>query len=182
MRSKQIRREKEMEKMRSRRLRLTAKVLGVAGSMLLVYALMLECCTFTGTDVNTSVRLLDFVGPKMITAFGLVEMAIVFSLLNYAMPQILTGSFTGLWAGFICREILKTQGAVIGAGVYVLILSAAFIVASGIVFAVAEHKYKVYGKTDRKSRLLRKLEVFCNAALGLSIVLFCVFEALMSHK
>jgi len=171
-----------MEKKRLRRLRLTAKVLGVAGSMLLVYALMLECCTFTGTDVNTSVRLLDFVGPKMITAFGLVEMAIVFSLLNYAVPQILTGSFIGLWAGFICREILKTQGAVIGAGVYVLILSAAFIVTSGIVFAVAEHKYKVYGKTDRKSRLLRKLEVFCNAALGLSIVMFCFFEALLSHK
>ncbi len=172
-----------MEKKRSRRLRLTAKVLGVAGSMLLVYALLLECCTFTGqAGAGASVTLLEFIGPKMITAFGLVEMAIVFSILNYAVPQILTGSFIGLWAGFICREILKTQGAVIGPGVYVLILSAALILASGIVFAVAEHKYKVYGKTDRKSRLLRKLEVFCNAALGLSIVLFCVFEALMSHK
>ena len=172
-----------MEEFKLRSLRLMAKAIGIAGSAALICALLLECCTFTGqTDVGASVTLLEFIGPKMITAFGLVEMAIVFSILNYAVPQILTGSFIGLWAGFICREILKTQGAVIGAGVYVLILSAALILASGIVFAVAEHKYKVYGKTDRKSRLLRKLEMFCNAALGLSIVLFCVFEALMSHK
>ncbi|MCR4775976.1 MAG: hypothetical protein K5869_06325 [Saccharofermentans sp.] len=172
-----------MEEIKLRSLRLKAKAIGIAGSAALICALLLECCTFTGqAGAGASVTLLEFIGPKMITAFGLVEMAIVFSILNYAVPQILTGSFIGLWAGFICREILKTQVAVIGAGVYVLILSTALILASGIVFAVAEHKYKVYGKTDRKSRLLRKLEVFCNAALGLSIVLFCVFEALMSHK
>ena len=172
-----------MEEIKLRSLRLKAKVIGIAGSAALICALLLECCTFTGpAGAVTSATLLEFIGPKMITAFGLVEMAIVFSLLNYAVPQILTGSFIGLWAGFICREILKTQGAVIGPGVYVLILSAALILTSGIVFAVAEHKYKIYGKTDRKSKLLRKLEVFCNAALGLSIVLFCVFEALMSHK
>ncbi|MBR1905615.1 MAG: hypothetical protein IJ819_04070 [Clostridiales bacterium] len=171
-----------MEEFKLRSLRLKAKAIGIAGSAALICALLLECCTFTGAGAGASVTLLEFIGPKMITVFGLVEMAIVFSILNYALPQFLTGSFIGLWAGFICREILKTHGAVIGAGVYVLILSAAFILASGIVFAVAEHKYKVYGKTDRKARLLRKLEVFCNAALGLSIVLFCVFEALMNHK
>ena len=172
-----------MEEFKLRSLRLKAKAIGIAGSAALICALMLECCTFNRpAGAVTSDTLLDFIGPKMITAFGLVEMAIVFLILNYAVPQILTGSFIGLWAGFICREILKTQGAVIGAGVYVLILSAVLILASGIIFAVAEHKYKVYGKTDRKSRLLRKLEVFCNAALGLSIVLFCFFEALLSHK
>lgn len=168
-----------MEEIKLRSLRLKAKVIGIAGSAVLICALLLECCTFTG---QAGVTLLEFIGPKMITAFGLVEMAIVFSILNYAVPQILTGSFTGIWAGFICREILKNQGAVIGPGVYVLILSAGLILASGIVLAVAEHKYGIYGKTDRKSKLLRKLEVFCNAAMGISIVLFCVLEALMSHS
>ena len=172
-----------MEEFKLRSLRLKAKAIGIAGSAALICALMLECYTFTGpAGAVTSATLLEFIGPKMITAFGLVEMAIVFSLLNYAVPQILTGSFTGLWAGFICREILKTQGASIGPGVYVFILSAALILASGIVFAVAEHKHEIYGKTDRKSKLLRKLEVFCNAAMVISIVLFCVLEALMSHK
>ena len=168
-----------MEEKKLKTLRLTAKALGVAGSAVLLVSLLLECCTFTGqADANTSVTLLEFIGPKMVTAFGLLEMALVFSLLNYAGPQILTGLFTGLWAGFICREILENQGAGIGPGVYVLILSAALILASGLVLAVADHKYKVYGAENRKPRILKKLEVFCNAALGLSMVLLCVLEIL----
>lgn len=168
-----------MEEKKLRTLRLTAKALGIAGSALILCALILECCSLTGSSAGTrSVTLLDFIGPKMITAFGLVEMSIVFSLVNYAVPQILTGSFAGIWAGFICREIIKTQGAVIGPGSYVFILSAVLILASGIVFAVADNKSKIYGTGDRKAKILKKLEVFCSASLGLSMILFSIFELL----
>lgn len=170
-----------MEEKKLRTLRLTAKALGIAGSALILCALILECCSLTGSAAGTrSVTLLDFIGPKMITAFGLVEMSIVFSLVNYAVPQILTGSFAGIWAGFICREILKTQGAVIGPGAYVFILSAGLILASGIVLAVG--RGKASGLEDRISKLFRKLEVFCSAAIGLSMVIFCVFEVLANHS
>ncbi len=169
-----------MEEKKLRTLRLTAKALGIAGSALILCALILECCSLTGSAAGTrSVTLLDFIGPKMITAFGLVEMSIVFSLVNYAVPQILTGSFAGIWAGFICREILGNPGASIGPGVYVFILSAVLILASGILFAVA--RGKASGSEDRILKLFRKLEVFCSAALGLSIVLICVFEVVKIH-
>ena len=82
-----------MEEFKLRSLRLKAKAIGIAGSAALICALLLECCTFTEpAGAVTSATLLEFIGPKMITAFGLVEMAIVFSLLNYAVPQILTAS------------------------------------------------------------------------------------------
>ena len=169
-----------MEEKKLRTLRLTAQALGIAGSALILCALILECCSLTGSAAGTrSVTLLDFIGPKMITAFGLVEMSIVFSLVNYSVPQILTGSFAGIWAGFIYREIMKTQGAVIGPGAYVFILSSVLILASGIVLAIA--RGKASGSEDRISKLFRKLEVFCSAAIGLSLVIFCVFEVLANH-
>ena len=168
-----------MEEKKLRTLRLTAKALGIAGSALILCALILECFSLTSSAAGTrSVTLLDFLGPKMVTAFGLIEMAIVFSLTNFAIPQILTGSFAGIWVGFICREILGNPGASIGPGVYVFILSAVLILASGIVFAVADNKSKIYGTGDRKAKILKKLEVFCSASLGLSMILFSIFELL----
>ena len=155
----------------------------------MVIALLLECCSFTGpADMNTSVTLLEFMGPKVVTAFGLIEMAIVFSLLNYAIPQILTGTFAGIWAGFICRHILQGAGDTtkyfrvsVGPGVYVFILSAGLILASGIVFAVIHSKSKVYGAGDRIAKVFKKLEVFCSVSLGLSIVIICIFELLKNR-
>lgn len=118
----------------------------------------------------------------MAIAFGLLEMSIVFSLLGFAVPQILVGSFTGLWAGFICGDILRRSAEMkysnvnLGFCIYMFILSGVLFVASGIFFLGTANKQKVSGTDDRKPALFRKLEVLCSIILGLSMVIFSVLE------
>ena len=176
-----------MEEKKLKTLRLIAMALGIAGCAVLLCSLFMACCMFTGPEsVNTSVSLRDYMNIKVMTAFELVGLSLVFTLLNYAIPQILSGSFAGIWAGILCWKI--TQGATeylsakLGPGMYMFILSAVLILASGILLCIVPDKYKGYRASERQIRLSRKLEVFCTASMGLSVVLFSVFELLKLHS
>lgn len=165
-------------------LRLIAMALGVAGSAVLLGSLLSDCCLFTSpTAGNISISLLDFMDIKVLNAFGLIEISMVFSLFNYAIPQILTGSFTGIWAGFMCHRIMRSYSettehlrASLGLGMYMFIISAGLILASGILFTCLAKKHKESGTDYRKPPTPKFLEVFCTIMMGISIVLFSVFE------
>lgn len=172
-----------MEEKKLKSLRLIAMAIAVVGSAVLLGSILLECFTFTGTAGNTTVSMIDFIGIKLVTALGLVEISLVFSLLNFAVPQIMVGLFTGIWAGLICREVIhgltETTGYLsvrFGLGMLLFIVSACLILVSGILFAIVPGKYKGLGSASERSALFKKIEVFCTAAMGLSIVLFCVLE------
>ena len=178
-----------MEEKKLKTIRLIAMALGIAGGIVLLCSLFMACYSFTGSEaVNTSVSLRDYMNVKVMTAFGLVGLSLVFTLLNYAVPQILSGSFAGIWAGILCWKI--TQGAAeatgylsakLGPGMYMFILSAGLLLASGVLFVFVPEKYKGYRASERQIRMSRKLEVFCTASMGLSVVLFSVFELLKIH-
>ena len=178
-----------MEEKKLKTLRLIAMTLGIAGSAVLLCSLFMACCLFTGPEArSTSISLLDYMNVKVMTAFGLVGMSLAFTLLNYAVPQILSGSFAGIWAGSMCWKIMRNTAETMGnfrvafePGMYMFILSAVLILASGILFTAVPEKYKGFRASEMQIRLSRKLEVFCTASMGLSVVLFSVFELLKMH-
>ncbi len=178
-----------MEEKKLKSIRLIAMALGIAGCAVLLWSLFMACCTFTGSEVGSaSVSLRDYMDIKVMTAFELVGLSIVFTLLNYAVPQILSGAFAAVWAGLMCwkithraAEATEYLSAKIGPGMYMFILSAVLILVSGILFCIVPDKYKGYRASERQIRMSRKLEVFCTASMGLSVMLFSVFELLKIH-
>ena len=172
-----------MEEKKLKSLRAIAMILGISGSVVMLHSLLLECFSYLDpTAGNTAVCMFHYLDVKMTVAFGLVEMSIIFSLLSFAVPQILVGSFAGIWTGFMCWDILRRSAETtylnmnLGLGMYMFILSAVLFLASGVVFAVIANKQKAFGIDDRKPALFKKLEVFSSVMLGLSIVFISAFE------
>ena len=178
--------EIRMEERKIRKLRATAMILGVTGSIALLNSLLMPSFWYTDPIAGkTIICMFEYLNIKMSVVFGLLELSIVFLLLSYAVPQILVGSFAGLWAGFMCWDILKRSAEStqflsmnLGLGMYMFILSAGLFLASGIVFVIFANKCKVYGIEKRKPPLPKILEVYCSVMLGISIVLLSVFEVL----
>ena len=160
--------------------------LGVIGSAVLLGSLLTEFCTFTNNmGGNTSISILNYVDARIIVVFGLVEMCCVFSLWNFAVPQIMSGTFTGLWGCFMLWDIRQRAADVteylsanLGLGIYIFILSSGLILSSGIIFVVFSNKCKRLGKDDGKPRMIRKAELFSTISLVLSIVFISVVEVL----
>ena len=161
-----------MEEKKLETLRLIAMAIGIAGCAVLLCSLFMECCSFKGPEAgSTSVILSDYMNVKVMTAFGLVELSLVFTLLNFAVPQILSGSFAGIWAGLMCWKI--TQGAAeateyfsakLGPGMYMFILSAGLLMASGILFVFVPDRYKGFRASEMQIKLGS-----CRASIFLSI-------------
>ena len=175
-----------MEERKIRELKALAMILGVTGSIVLLHSLLMPCFSYTDPATGKAVvSMFEYLNVKMTVAFGLLEMSVVFSLLSYAVPQILVGKFEGLWAGFMCWDILKRSAETtnflnmnLGMGMYMFIFSAGLFLASGIVFAILANKCKAFGIEVRKPKLPKVLEVYCSVMLGVSIVLISVFEVL----
>ena len=175
-----------MEEKKLRTLRLVAMTLGVLGSAVLLSSLLMEFCSFTDNmGGSTSISVINYVDARIIVVFGLIEMCCVFSLWNFAVPQILTGTFIGLWSWFMIWDIRQRVGdtaeylrADLGLGIYMFILSSGLILASGIIFVVFLNKCKRFGIDDGKPRMIRKAELFGTISLVFSIFFICVAEAL----
>ena len=169
-----------MEEKKLKSLRAMAMTLGITGSATMLHSLLLECFSYADSAAgHTAICMFQYLDVKMTIVFGLLEMSIIFSLLSFAVPQILVGSFTGLWTGLMCWDILKRSTEMmvnLGLGMYMFILSAVLFMVSGIIFVVIANKQKAFGIDDRKPALFRKLEVFCSIMLGISIVLISAFE------
>jgi hypothetical protein len=173
-----------MEEKKLKSIRLIAMTLGIAGSAILLCSLFMTCCSLMRPEAwNISVSLLDYMNVKVMTAFGLVQMSLVFTLLNYGVPQIMSGSFVGIWAGLMCWKIMRKAietteyySVTLGPGMYMFIFSATLIMTSGILLCIVPDKYKGFKASEMQTSLSRKLEVFCTASMGFSIVLFGVFE------
>lgn len=152
-------------------LRLIAMTLGIAGCAVM-------CCSLTAPATgNSSVSLLEYMDVKVMNAFGLIMMGAVFLLFGYAVPQILNGLFAAIWAGFMCWETTGYLSVNPGLGMYLFILSAVFMLASGILFFVHK-KHSRFGPSGIIPMPFGKIEVFCTVSMGLSILLFSVFEVL----
>ena len=169
-----------------RSLKQIAMSLGVIGSAVLLCSLLMNCCSFTDSPAGkTTISMLDYIDVKIVVVSALIGMSCVFSLWSFAVSQILVGTFIGLWAGFMCwdikiraAEVAGYVGARLGLGVYMFILSACFILVSGILFAFFETNCKVLGIDDGKPRMIRKAEIFSIVAMAFSIVFSCVVGAL----
>jgi len=176
-----------MEEKKLKSLRTIAMMLGVTGSVTMLHSLLLACFSYANPATGyTAVSMFHYLDVKMAIAFGLLEMSIIFSLLSFAIPQILVGSFTGIWTGLMCWDIQRRSAETtylnmnLGLGMYMFILSAVLFLASGIVFTIIANKQKAFGIDDKKPAIFKKLEVLCSIMLGISIVLISCFE-LMKH-
>ena len=175
-----------MEEKKLRTLRLVAMTLGVSGSAVLLSSLFMEFCSFSDNmGGSTSISVINYVDARIIVVFGLIEMCCVFSLWNFAVPQILTGTFIGLWSWFMIWDIRQRVGDTaeylrddLGLGIYMFILSSGLILVSGIILAVFLNKCKRFGIDDGKPRMIRKAELFGTISLVISIVFICVAEVL----
>ncbi len=176
-----------MEEKKLETLRLIAMAFGIAGCAVLLCSLFMACYSFIGPEAgDASVILSDYMNVKVMTAFGLIELSLVFTLLNFAVPQILSGSFACIWAGLMCWKITQRAAkateylsAKLGPGMYMFILSAVLLLASGVLFVFVPDRYKGFRASE--IRLSRKLEVFCTVSMGISVVLMSVFELLKIH-
>ena len=162
-------------------LRLVAMILGLAGSALLLSSLLGEFCSATLPIVGKyQVSISKYLDNMTILVVLLAGFSIVASLLRYSILQIITGSITGGWIGYMIWEIQHRASTTevsgfmdinFGIGTYLFILAACLILASGIIYVVAAKRSSetipIEEKTGPKHK---KAEITVSICLGVLIV------------
>ena len=176
----------------SKKLRTVAMILGLAGSASLLSSLLGEFCSITVPILGkTAISVSNYLDKMIIFVFLLAGFSIIASLLKYGILQIITGSITGAWIGYIIWDIQKRasdtelKGALginFGFGTYLFILAACLIIASGITYAVAAKKQKsITPAVEKNDSRNKKAEIIVGACLGVLIVCGILFVVLSSN-
>ena len=176
----------------SKKLRTVAIILGLAGSASLLSSLLGEFCSITVPILGkTAISVSNYLDKMIIFVFLLAGFSIIASLLKYGILQIITGSITGAWIGYIIWDIQKRasdtelKGALginFGFGTYLFILAACLIIASGITYAVAAKKQKsITPAVEKNDSRNKKAEIIVGACLGVLIVCGILFVVLSSN-
>ena len=169
-------------------LRHIAMILGLVGCMVMLGSLLMDCYSFmVPIDGNTTISMYKYLDVRTMVILNLIEMSLVFSLWRFAVPQIMAGSSVALWTGYMFWKIQlmasnpEYLNVHFGLGLYMLILSAVLIIASGIVFVIDANKSKSLGIDDEKPRILKKTEFLISVMFGLGIAFCSVFEILVNR-
>lgn len=165
----------------TRILRLVAMILGLCGSVSLLSSLLGEFCSATIPIIGKyQVSITNYLDKMTILVVLLAGFSIVASLLKYYILQIVTGSITGAWIAYMIWDIQNraTKSEVsglldinFGIGTYLFILAACFILASGIIYAVAAKKSKASVPVEEKTQPKnRKAEIIVSICLGVLVI------------
>lgn len=164
---------------KSKNQKITAMILGLAGSAILLLSLLSEFSSLSAPIIGTvSVSMSDHLDKLIFLVIALAGLSILSSLLKYSVLQIVSGTITAGWAGYMIWKIQNAtsnteySGLVsvkIGIGVYLFILAACLILASGIVYAVATKKNNA--TTIKKGFIKpKKSEIILCICLGALII------------
>ena len=176
-------------------LNLVAMILGLAGGALLLSSLLGEFCSATLPIIGKyQVSIASYMDKILVVL--LAGFSIVASFLKYSILQIVTGSITGAWIGYMIWDIQHRattsdiSGYVdinFGIGTYLFILAACLILASGIVYVVAGKKSKASAPVEEKTQAKhKKAEIIVSICLGVLIVcgigVFIFFRSFQGTK
>lgn len=128
------------------------RILGLLGSAAILVSLLSDFASLTAPLVGTvTVSMANHLDKLIFLAIALACLSILASLLRYYLLQILSGFLTAAWAGYM---IWKIQEAIpnteyselvsveMGLGIYLFILAACLILASGFIGVVVTKKTK----------------------------------------
>ena len=178
-------------------LRLVAMILGLVGSASLLSSLLGEFCSATVPIVGKyAVSISNYLDKMTILVVLLAGFGIASSLLRYAILQIVTGSITGIWIGYMIWEIQNRASTSevsgfldvnFGIGTYLFILAACLMLASGIIYVVAAKKAKSLVTDDEKKvPRHKKAEIIVSICLGVLVVcgigVFAYFRNIQGTK
>ncbi len=162
-------------------LRLVAMILGLAGSAALLSSLLGEFGSATVPIIGKyAVSVSSYLDKMTILVVLLAGFSIVASFLRYSILQIVTGSITGAWIGYMMWDLQhrastsEVSGFVdvnFGIGTYLFILAACLILASGIVYIVAAKKSKADAPAGEKVKPKnKKAEIIISICLGALVI------------
>lgn len=181
----------------SKIMRLVAMIIGLVGSALLLSSLLGEFASTTAPIIGKySISVSNYLDKLTIIVVLLAGFSIAASLLKYSILQIVTGSLTGAWIGYSMWDIQSRASTSeisglldinFGIGTYLFICAACLMLASGIVYIVAEKKAKAIAPVDEKASPKRKkTEIIVSICLGIlvicGIVVFVFFRNFQGTK
>lgn len=174
----------------SKTLRLVAMILGFAGSAALVLSLLAKFFSITVPIFGeTSTSISGYLGKLMVLVFVFAGLGAAFSFFRLAVPQIITGAFTGFLGIFMCLDIKQRASGVsdylsvnFGIGIYLFFASAALILASGIMYIVAVIKNKQSGIVDEKASNRKKTELIVSICLGVLVACGIVIVMISNNQ
>lgn len=129
-----------------------AMIFGLLGSVVLLLSLLSDFGSITAPIVGTvSVSMLEHLDMLLFFVIALALLNVLSSILKYAILQILSGSITAVWAIYMIWKIQSTiteqdsTGLVsvkIGVGIYLFVIAACLILASGFISLSANKNAK----------------------------------------
>ena len=165
----------------SKIMRLVAMIIGLVGSALLLSSLLGEFASTTAPIIGKySISVSNYLDKLTILVVLLAGFSIVASLLKYSILQIVTGTLTGAWIGYSMWDIQSRASTSeisgmldinFGIGTYLFICAACLMLASGIVYIVAERKAKANAPADEKPNPKpKKAEIIVSICLGVLVI------------
>lgn len=178
-------------------LKLVAMILGLAGSASLLSSLLGEFGSATVPIIGKySVSIANYLDKMVFLVVLLAGLSIVASLLKYSILQTVIGAITGGWIAYMMCDLHSRASASevsgwvdinFGLGTYLFILAACLMLASGIVYIVAEKKPKTNAIADEKAATKRKkAEIIVSIVIGVLAVcgigVFIFFNSIQGTK
>lgn len=178
-------------------LKLVAMILGLAGSASLLSSLLGEFGSATVPIIGKySVSIANYLDKMVFLVVLLAGLSIVASLLKYPILQTVIGAITGGWIAYMMCDLHSRASASevsgwvdinFGLGTYLFILAACLMLASGIVYIVAEKKPKTNAIADEKAATKRKkAEIIVSIVIGVLAVcgigVFIFFNSIQGTK
>ena len=165
----------------SKIMRLVAMIIGLVGSALLLSSLLGEFASTTAPIIGKySISVSNYLDKLTIVVVLLAGFSIAASLLKYSILQIVTGTLTGAWIGYSMWDIQskastsEISGLIdinFGIGTYLFICAACLMLASGIVYIVADKKAKAIAPVVEKvSPKRKKAEIIVSICLGVLVI------------
>lgn len=160
---------------RIKTLNIVAIVLGLVGSGALLLSLLGEFCSVTAPIIGTiPITMSKYLDKLIFVVFILAGLSILASFWRYAFLEITTGSITAIWAGYLIWKVQNVStsseysGLVsvnYGVGVYLFVLAACLILASGIVNLVAAKNTQATD-VEKKANKNKRSEIIISVCLG----------------
>lgn len=165
----------------SKIMRLVAMIIGLVGSALLLSSLLGEFASTTAPIIGKySISVSNYLDKLTIIVVLLAGFSIAASLLKYSILQIVTGTLTGAWIGYSMWDIQsrastsEISGLIdinFGIGTYLFICAACLMLASGIVYIVADKKAKAIAPVvEKASPKRKKAEIIVSICLGALVI------------
>ncbi len=165
----------------SKIMRLVAMIIGLVGSALLLSSLLGEFASTTAPIIGKySISVSNYLDKLTIVVVLLAGFSIAASLLKYSILQIVTGTLTGAWIGYSMWDIQSKASTSeisslidinFGIGTYLFICAACLMLASGIVYIVADKKAKAIAPVVEKvSPKRKKAEIIVSICLGVLVI------------